>query len=634
MADCKKYGRTNNLFDTSNAVIDKYVTANGDVADGALPNYNFNYVTIPVTPNSQYSFSFGYVVSTVDVGTYMGTHRRIIAYDSNGDFLSQIVDIQPNNNYTGGGTFTTPNNCYYISINYINTEKPNYDTNMMLNTGSTALPYQPYLDWQHSLRKLTTATEAVENPLYSDGTPITSYTIKGNTVQNGTPTPDNPVDVNGVGERTENLFDYETMRGGKTRYYLDASGNEIQNNYWSITKYIPVDGTVFTVTRTFGGTSPAICLYDSNQNFITGVSYQGEQVVTISSNTNAAYIRFSYFIGDPLEDVEHDMLNTGSTAKPHEPYGYKIPISSGGVTTNIYLGSTQTVRQIKKLVLDGTENWVENLTNHGYRFGLNVSDSMQSDTTDVRSLCTHLPLTVRGGTGLDVQNVYVISATRDLIIKLSNSDRLSDLKTWLSQQYANGTPVTVWYVLATPETAAVNEPLMKIGDYADTLSNAASIPTTEGANSITVDTTVQPSEFTATWTGWHDASVNEKSENLFDTTWEQNGIDNTGNPTTSSKRVRAYVDVEPNTEYTFSSSEYIRLIYGYSGTTKIGAIYDISFNATKSYTFTTGATANRLGIALMNSSYSQDATDIVPTDVQESMLNTGSTAVPYEPYWK
>lgn len=124
--------------------------------------------------------------------------------------------------------------------------------------------------------------------------------------------------------KTANLFDYETMLGGKTDYYLDANGNEIESTgFWSITKYIPVDGTVFTLTRTYRGNAPAICLYDSNKNFITGVSYQGEQVVTISSNTNAAFIRFSYFRGTPIEDVEHDMLNEGSTALPYEPYWWQ-----------------------------------------------------------------------------------------------------------------------------------------------------------------------------------------------------------------------------------------------------------------------------------------------------------------------
>jgi hypothetical protein len=70
-------------------------------------------------------------------------------------------------------------------------------------------------------------------------------------------------------------------------------------------------------------------------------------------------------------------------------------------------------------------------------------------------------------------------------------------KQWLTAQYAAGRPVTVWYVLATPQTAAVNEPLVKIGDYGDTLSmtdTGIEIPTVHGNNVLTVDTTVQPSE--------------------------------------------------------------------------------------------------------------------------------------------
>lgn len=106
--------------------------------------------------------------------------------------------------------------------------------------------------------------------------------------------------------------------------------------------------------------------------------------------------------------------------------------------------------------------------------------------------------------------VYTGSDTdNSVLIKTDQTTDRSTFIAWLQEQYANGTPVTLYYAIATPETAAVNEPLMKIGTYADTLSNATAIPTTEGANSITVDTTVQPSEFTATWTGWHDSLVKE-----------------------------------------------------------------------------------------------------------------------------
>lgn len=255
--------------------------------------------------------------------------------------------------------------------------------------------------WEHSLRKLTTATEAVENPLYSDGTAITAYTIKGNTVQSGTPTPSNPVPVVGVGE-------------------LETTGE-----------------------------------------------HSGE---------------------------------------------YKIPISNGQQTTNNNLGSTQTVRQIKKRVFDGTENWqgsdtspTKNLTIEGYAkiSGISCESTHYNPANNVDS-----------GDPIPYDSCcFYIGASNVVYLKGNESSSypktIADFKAYLAQQYANGTPVTIWYVLATEETAAVNEPLMKIGTYADTLSNATAIPTTEGANSITVDTAVQPSEFTATWIGWHNSTVKE-----------------------------------------------------------------------------------------------------------------------------
>jgi hypothetical protein len=84
----------------------------------------------------------------------------------------------------------------------------------------------------------------------------------------------------------------------------------------------------------------------------------------------------------------------------------------------------------------------------------------------------------------------------------STDGNIDDFKSYLAAQYAAGTPVTVWYVLAEPETAIVNEPLAKIGDYADELSSAdagVTITTTEGQNTLTVDTDLQPSEMTITY---------------------------------------------------------------------------------------------------------------------------------------
>lgn len=61
--------------------------------------------------------------------------------------------------------------------------------------------------------------------------------------------------------------------------------------------------------------------------------------------------------------------------------------------------------------------------------------------------------------------------------------------------------VYMWYVLAEPTTGIVNEPLAKIGDYADELHSAdttVTIPTAKGQNTLTVDTDLQPSSMSVT----------------------------------------------------------------------------------------------------------------------------------------
>lgn len=185
-----------------------------------------------------------------------------------------------------------------------------------------------------------------------------------------------------------------------------------------------------------------------------------------------------------------------------ETYGekagqYKIPISSANTTTNIYLGEVQTTRKIKKLVLDGTENWEDVNLGHKSAYFRLKNGEFETNIQDL-CLCTHFEQEIitssTTNVGCNVINSptlnYDVVAIRPKIITTT-----SDFKSWLTQRYAAGTPVTVWYVLATPETAVVNEPLMKIGDYADTVSKeqaGVQILTVKGNNELNISTTVTP----------------------------------------------------------------------------------------------------------------------------------------------
>lgn len=187
-----------------------------------------------------------------------------------------------------------------------------------------------------------------------------------------------------------------------------------------------------------------------------------------------------------------------------------------------------------------------------------------------------------------------------------------EYEAWLAEQYANGTPVTIWYILATAETTAVNEPLMKIGTYADTLSNATAIPTTEGANSITVDTTVQPSEFTATWTGWHDASVKEKSENLFD---DHNVINIPGIG-------ERYATILPNGTYSIYNGTDNSVYYGVNNW--IGRFVACEPHSTATITITTNP-GTVSGVFMPLNSASQGGCTVIEGSTPPSS---------YIPYWK
>lgn len=162
---------------------------------------------------------------------------------------------------------------------------------------------------------------------------------------------------------------------------------------------------------------------------------------------------------------------------------YKIPISSAGQTTPIYLGEAETTRKIRKLVLTGEETWgmsgnIVYITNFGV---VNLS----------YLICTHFPN--EQNTGMWNGNNWVFQVD----ISQHGMTTKTEWTTYLQQQYAAGTPVTVWYVLSTEQPGIVNEPLMRIGDYTDTLSMeqaGAQIPTVNGSNTLDVLTTVKPSE--------------------------------------------------------------------------------------------------------------------------------------------
>lgn len=323
----------------------------------------------------------------------------------------------------------------------------------------------------------------------ADGTPLISWSMKGNGSQSGTPTPDAPIMPTFCGVRTGNWFDRDSISY--------PTGTTI--------KYFPiaVPAGTYTLSTNFPDFDAKDIFFLAG-NVSSGASSSGNGVSLSTTRTRTAengYVtvamRYNEIRANPADyDI---MLNSGSTALPYEPFGYKIPITCAGQTMPVYPGQTQTVRKVKKLVLTGDEE-----------FGRNSSSSTYSLNID----CIGEPgiLTALSSHYLGVDNVSAYASMPDkAVCERANGEQIwirdtgktsvADFKSYLAAQYAAGTPVTVWYVLATPETAIVNEPLFKIGTYADELHSAdagVTIPTTRGSNVLTVGTDLQPSSISIT----------------------------------------------------------------------------------------------------------------------------------------
>ena len=159
---------------------------------------------------------------------------------------------------------------------------------------------------------------------------------------------------------------------------------------------------------------------------------------------------------------------------------YKLPILSNGVEYPIYLGEVETTRRIKKLVLTGEERWTQSTDK-------NFKSNLPKESIAWKGIfCSHF------------SKDQITYNSKVLILRYNNTnfETSEEVKSYLAAQYAAGTPVTIWYVLAEPETGIMNEPLMKIGDYADTLNMeqaGVSIPTNKGSTTLDVDTTIKPS---------------------------------------------------------------------------------------------------------------------------------------------
>ena len=330
------------------------------------------------------------------------------------------------------------------------------------------------------------------------GYPIDQWKIVGNTVQNGTPDPTLPIPVQGVGDRTANLFDIEKQTvNNRTVTLLDLGEDK---NYPSIS-------IVFEFSNAIAGNKNAAfidLLEDSGTHHYIALkalrlsstgsadSFPLDEIVNDTyyasfTNLSFRYIKmflytetYCYFSQGDIKTAIYDTNRTD-----YEPYGYKIPVSCGSTTQTVYLdkplyGTGANLDYLQRLadgsgvehrawgvyVFDGSEEW--NKGNYPPTGGYQFFTPKPSDISDTTYwLTTHFKN--KNGLNGSAFGSYLSLYPESSI--LPENATANDFKNWLAAQYAAGTPVTVIYQLATqtdtpiPKGKSYGENLTKVDDY-------------------------------------------------------------------------------------------------------------------------------------------------------------------------
>lgn len=349
---------------------------------------------------------------------------------------------------------------------------------------------KPWIKWwilkrlnggESTLKAVTISSGTLTKVDKSMGLSIKEY--YGNTVQNGTPTPEAPVEVktiSGDNTFTINSVNYRLDLGGKNLLKIvkdSATINGItfiQNEDGSI----GVKGTA-TANATFASTVMQP-ITPSSRYTISGCPSGGSNStyrlllrVRNSNGTNiftSSETGSSLTINVPAEAVQvlgeiivysgqtvdltfYPQLEKGTEATAYSPY-VANPIELckiGDYKDKIYNdnGTWKVEKNIGKVVLNGTRTWTSSSAYTGYaRFNC---DALPETVTDNNGLNTHFIERVNQPHG-GYDYLYISANSKKIYIQIQNSiaSSVSDFTTWLSNNN-----VTVYYIKPTTTTETI-----------------------------------------------------------------------------------------------------------------------------------------------------------------------------------
>ena len=172
--------------------------------------------------------------------------------------------------------------------------------------------------------------------------------LKGDKIT-GEPSPDNPVEVVSVGEKTKNLFDGYLQNGN----VIVSGGNITSSSNRLISNPIELPQGNYIVSTNSNTIIPRCHYkYDDNMQGLNKAEYTNK--ITIAEGER--YVRVIFRRVDDSDITPEDvkdvaiMIEPGDTATEYEPYGYKIPVTARGKNLfdeSLLLKNTSSVTKVE-----------------------------------------------------------------------------------------------------------------------------------------------------------------------------------------------------------------------------------------------------------------------------------------------
>lgn len=281
---------------------------------------------------------------------------------------------------------------------------------------------------------------------------IIDYTLYGNSVQDGTPAPETPVEVESVGEKTRNLFNPKQTPTTNGTYL----GIELKPAQYTL-KIVLKEGKSVPSGVYFGIMYNSYALWfidngkiSSTTNTIDVSNYKTVSVSVYSAGGNTK-------AWNSIIDA-FDIYLTEGTITTNEPYGYKIPITVSG----------------KNLISNWNAGWC---TAQGVLDTANYPNRRYTDFITIKPNTSYY---VSGGGTNSNWTVYdenynylygqIFGSTRGIKHSSAKYVRLAHTNSDVGAiQLEEGRTATEYEPYHEPITTNIylDEPLRKVGDYAD-----------------------------------------------------------------------------------------------------------------------------------------------------------------------